>query len=169
MRWRPDEALPPGGGTPRPRFPDGHAPGRTVAFSDFSARPSLLSSRLAALRSSPKGSLLGSRLSTLLSQSQGFPLTRSPAFAYKCLARLESEMASPAKNPKAICGEASRHTCKASSVYNDLDRPKFFVPTGHHARERWPHAAHHLRSCFRTNVSNTDKRLSVKRHRNGYG
>ena len=61
-------------------------------------------------------------------------------------------MASPAENHKAIRGEASRPTCKASPVYYNLDRQKFLVPTGHHAGERWPHAAHHLRSCFRTNV-----------------
>jgi len=50
-------------------------------------------------------------------------------------------MASSAENPKAIRGEASRHTCKASPVHYNLDRQKFFVPTGHHAGERWPHAA----------------------------
>ncbi len=61
-------------------------------------------------------------------------------------------MASLAENPKAARGVASRHTCKASPVPYDLDRPNCFVPTGHHTGERWPHAAHHLRSCFRTNV-----------------
>jgi len=61
-------------------------------------------------------------------------------------------MASPAENPKAVCGEASRHTCKASPVHYNLDRPKCFVPTGHHAGDRWPHAPHYLRTCFRTNV-----------------
>jgi len=49
-------------------------------------------------------------------------------------------MASPAEYLKAVWGEASRHTCKASPFHSNLDCPKFFVPTGHHARERWPHA-----------------------------
>jgi len=61
-------------------------------------------------------------------------------------------MASPAENPKAVRGEASRHTCNGPSESCGLDRPKCFVPTGHHASERWPQAAHHLRSCFRTAV-----------------
>ena len=86
-------------------------------------------------------SALGSRLSALLSQSQRFPLTRRPAFAYKGLARLESEMASPAENPKAVSGEASRHTCNAPPLSCTFDRPNFFAPTGHHARERCLHAA----------------------------
>ena len=59
-------------------------------------------------------------------------------------------MASPAENFKAVCGEASRHTCTASPVHYNLDHPKFFVPTGHYAGERWPHAdlgAQHPRAC----------------------
>ena len=83
----------------------------------------------------------GSRLAALPSQSERFPLTRSPAFAYKDLARLEIEMASPAEYPKAVCGEASRRTRNASPLSCAFDRPDFFAPTGHHAGECWPHAA----------------------------
>ena len=111
-----------------------------------------LGSRLPARSSRAKRSPLGSRLSALHSRSHRFPLTRSPAVAYKDLARQEIEMASPAENPKAFCGEASRHTCTASSVHYNLDRSKFSVPTGHHSGKRWPHAAHYLISCFKTNV-----------------
>jgi len=60
-------------------------------------------------------------------------------------------MARPAENPKAVCGEASRHTRKASPAHYNLDRLKPFVPTDHHASDRWPHAAHDLTSCLRTN------------------
>ena len=60
-------------------------------------------------------------------------------------------MACAAENVKAVCGEASRHACKASPVYYNLARPKFFVPTGRHAGKRWPHTVHDLRRCFRTN------------------
>jgi len=59
-------------------------------------------------------------------------------------------MASPAENPKAFCGEASRHTCKSSPVHYNLARPKFFVATAHHPADRWPHAdlaAQHPREC----------------------
>jgi len=62
-------------------------------------------------------------------------------------------MACAEENLKAIWGEASRHTCKASPVHYNLDRPKLLVPTGHHAGKGWPHTTHDLRSCFRTNVS----------------
>jgi hypothetical protein len=61
-------------------------------------------------------------------------------------------MASPPENPKAVRGEAFQHTCEASPFHYNLDRPKCSVPTGHHAGDRWPHTAHDLRSCFRTNV-----------------
>jgi len=61
-------------------------------------------------------------------------------------------MASPEEIPKEVCGEASRHTSKASPAHYILNRPQLFVPTGHHAGEHWPHAVHYLRRCFRTNV-----------------
>jgi hypothetical protein len=49
-------------------------------------------------------------------------------------------MASPADNSKAVHGEAGQHTCNASPVHYTLARPKFFVPTGHPASDRWPPA-----------------------------
>jgi len=61
-------------------------------------------------------------------------------------------MASPAENPEAAWGEASRHTCKTLPVYCGLDRPNYFSPAGHHAGDRWPHAAHHLISRFTSNI-----------------
>ena len=132
-----------------------HAPVLRMAIpraAQLPSPPSALVLPFSALSSPPKHSLLGSRLAALRSQSQRFPLTQSPAFAYKGLARLESEMASPAENPKVFSGEASRHTCKASPVHYNLVRPKFLVPTGHHPGERSAQVAHYLRSCLRTNI-----------------
>ena len=61
-------------------------------------------------------------------------------------------MASPAEILKPVRCEASRHTCTASFHCYNLDLAKLFVPTGPDAGDRWPHADHYLRSCFRTNV-----------------
>jgi hypothetical protein len=78
-------------------------------------------------------------------------------------------MASPAENPKTVRGDASRHTCKASPVSHNLDRPNFSAPTAHHTGNRRPHAVHHLRNCFRTNVPQYRPPTRIRKGDRRYG